>query len=115
MTKHLMVGVYPDGKITNAIFNDNGEIIEETPVLELTENEKTALNLTKPLYYDFMPKHLKIEKTANGMTRFIPAEPLPKGFGLQTEEDFYKIMFIQRIILNRYANKNNPSFEDEKQ
>lgn len=113
MTNITMVGTYPDGKITKAIFNENAEIIEETDVFYLNDEEIKALKklkLTKPFYFELNPQPIKIREIPNRLPHIsLPEQPSNK-FDLMDMQGFFMSMIVKRAIIRKYY----PSNEDKK-
>ena len=103
---YVMIGVFPDGKITRATFDESGKKTDEFDLFYLTQEETESLKLTKQIYFEMNPSRgLKTTTTSSGVSRWTPAKPLPNGFDIMSEDEYYIMLFVRDAIFRHYHNK----------
>lgn len=106
MDYYVMIGVFPDGKITRATFDESGKKTDEFDLFYLSKEETASLKLTKQIYLEMNPSRgLKSTTTSGGVFRLTPAKPLPNGFEIMSEEEYYIMLVVRDAIFRYYHNK----------
>lgn len=101
-----MVGVHPDGRITCADIDYDGNVVEEKDMFTLTDEEKAQIQpekLEKPIYFESNPKPIKIREIPNSLPCIsLPEKPSDK-FDLWSHKEFFLWMLVKNCIIKRYT------------
>lgn len=111
---YVMAGLYPNGNVSQCIFNQNGEKIIEKILFQLTEAEKKSLQPKSLKYFDLNDRHVKFRTTytKQGELPEVQLPDYPKNFDICNAEDYLQSFELKRIIINRWEKGQLEDAED---